>query len=97
MNEFVYSDIFETKGIEYIIVIGFLLLIIPFWIMLNRPLKLKTKVSRAVGALSEQILRIPQGLFFNKNHTWSSLEKSGLVRIGVDDLLLHLTGGIEIE
>jgi len=97
MNEFVYTDIFDTKGIEYIIVIVFLLLIIPFWIMLNRPLNLKAKVSKAVGVLSEQILRIPQGLFFSKNHTWTHLEKSGLARIGMDDLLLHLTGGVEIE
>ena len=97
MSEFVYTDIFDTKGIEYIIVIVFLLLIIPFWIMLNRPLNLKVKVSKAAGILSEQILRIPQGLFFSKNHTWTHLEKSGLARIGMDDLLLHLTGGVEIE
>ena len=35
------QDIFDTKGIEYIVVIGFLLLIIPFWMILNKPLKLK--------------------------------------------------------
>ncbi len=97
MNEFIYSDIFDTKGIEYIIVIGFLMLIIPFWIMLNRPLKLETRVSGALGILTAQILRIPQGLFFNKNHTWTHLEKSGLARIGMDDLLLHLTGGVELK
>lgn len=97
MNEFVYTDIFDTKGIEYIIVIVFLLLIIPFWIMLNRPLNLKAKVSKAVGVLSAQMLRIPQGLFYSKNHTWTFLEKSGLARVGMDDLLLHLTGGVELQ
>ncbi|MCK5134580.1 MAG: glycine cleavage system protein H [Bacteroidales bacterium] len=97
MNQFMYSDIFDTKGIEYLIVIGFLLLIVPFWIMLNRPLNLKAKVSKAVGILSEQILRIPQGLFYSKSHTWTFLEKSGLAAVGMDDLLLHLTGGVELQ
>lgn len=97
MDQFVYSDIFETKGIEYIIVIIFLLLIIPFWMLLNKPLKLKTKVGEVLGALSAQVLRLPQGLFYNKNHTWSHLEKSGLASVGLDDLLLHLTGGVELE
>jgi len=92
-----YSDIFETKGLEYIIVIGFLLLIIPFWMILNKPLNLKTKVVEALEVISVQALRIPQGLFYNKNHTWSHLEKTGLASVGMDDLLLHLTGGIELE
>ena len=39
MNQFVYSDIFDTKGIEYIVVISFLLLIIPIWRLLNKPVK----------------------------------------------------------
>lgn len=97
MEQFVYSDIFATKGIEYIIVIAFLLLIIPFWRMLNRPVKLKETVGASIQALNLKALRIPQGLFFNKNHTWSHLEKSGVASIGMDDLLLHLTGGVELK
>jgi glycine cleavage system H protein len=97
MNQFFYTDIFDTKGIEYLVVIGFLLLIIPFWIMLNRPLKLKARVGQALGALTARVLRIPQGLFYHRNHTWTHLERSGLAMIGLDDLLLHLTGGVELE
>jgi len=97
MDAFSYTDIFDTKGIEYLIVIGFLILTIPVWIWLNRPLKLKSKARQAAGILSERILNIPQGLMYNHNHTWAFLEKSGLARIGVDDLLLHLTGGVQIE
>ncbi len=95
MEQFVYSDIFETKGIEYIIVIIFLLLIIPFWGFLNRPVK--AKVGSALKAINLQALRIPKGLYFNKNHTWSHLEKSGVASVGMDDLLLHLTGGVELN
>jgi len=96
MDPFVYSDIFDTKGIEYIIVIFFLLLIIPFWRWLARPVKQQVPVARAVRALTADILKVPQGLYFNRNHTWSSLEPEGAARIGVDDLLLHLTGGVEV-
>ena len=97
MDAFSYTDIFDTKGIEYLIVIGFLLLIIPFWVLLNRPLKLKEKAWETAGILSERILRIPQGLMYSCNHTWTFLEKSGLARVGIDDLLLHLTGGVQLE
>lgn len=97
MNQFVYSDIFDTKGIEYIVVISFLLLIIPVWRMLNKPVKDSARVGEALQALTMKGLRIPQGLLFNKNHTWSHLEKSGVASVGMDDLLLHLTGGVELK
>ncbi|MDX2429984.1 MAG: hypothetical protein QNK35_03560 [Bacteroides sp.] len=97
MEQFTYSDIFDTKGIEYIIVIFFLLLIIPVWKLLNRPVKKSSSIGDALQALTLKALRIPQGLMFNKNHTWSFLEKSGVASVGMDDLLLHLTGGVELK
>ena len=48
MEQFVYSDIFDTKGIEYIIVIFFFMLLIPFWYLLNRPAKLKKAAGDAI-------------------------------------------------
>lgn len=97
MDGFTYIDIFDTKGIEYLIIIAFLILIIPFWIIINKPLKIKEKVWEALGILSENILRIPRGLFYSKNHTWTHLEKSGNAIVGLDDLLLHLTGKVEFS
>jgi len=97
MEPFVYHDIFDTKGIEYIVVIFFLLLLIPAWVFLNRPLKRKESPVHATGILTAGILRVPQGLFFNRNHLWTSLEPSGMARIGADDLLLHLTGGVQLD
>lgn len=97
MDGFTYTNIFETKGIEYLVIICFLLLIIPFWRSLNKPLKMKAKVQDVIGVLSENILRIPQGLFYSKNHTWTHMEKSGYATVGLDDLLLHITGGVKIN
>lgn len=96
MDGFTYTDIFDTKGVEYLIIIGFLVLIIPFWILLNKPLQLKNTFRRAFGVLSESVLRIPQGLFYSKNHTWTQLEKTGYAKIGLDDLLMHITGPVEV-
>ena len=97
MEQFVFHDIFDTKGIEYIIVIGFFLVLIPFWYLLNRPVKALEPAGEALKALSLENLRIPRGLFFNRNHTWSHLETSGVASVGLDDLLLHLTGGVELR
>jgi glycine cleavage system H protein len=97
MEPFVYSDIFDTKGIEYIIVILFFMLLIPFWRLLNRPVKLKETTGSALEAINLQTLKIPQGLLFNRNHTWSHMAKSGAASVGMDDLLLHLTGGVELN
>lgn len=96
MDAFSYTDIFDTKGIEYLIIIAFLLLIIPFWRLLNRPIKARYRFKDTNESFSEKTLKVPQGLLFNKNHAWAHLEKSGVARIGLDDLLLHLTGEVEI-
>jgi glycine cleavage system H protein len=97
MDGFTYYNLFETKGIEYIIIIAFLLLIIPFWTMINRPLKLSGKIMKAFSTLTASILRVPQGVFFSDKHTWTHLERSGNARVGIDDLLLHLTGDVNVS
>ncbi len=34
----------------------------------------------------------PEGLFYDRSHTWTFMEKDGRVRIGVDDFIQHVTG-----
>jgi glycine cleavage system H protein len=97
MDEFTYTNIFDTKGIEYLVVIAFLLLIIPFWRLLNKPIKAKVTAMEALGIISENILKIPQGFFYSRNHAWTYLEKSGLAKVGLDDLLAHITGSITVN
>jgi len=97
MDGFSYNNIFDTKGIEYLVIIAFLLLLIPFWLALNRQVQIKSQIQRALGVLSASILKIPQGIFYSKNHTWAYLEKSGTAKVGLDDLLLHITGEVSIR
>jgi glycine cleavage system H protein len=95
MDGFSYNNIFDTKGIEYLIIIAFLSLIIPFWMIINKQAGVKLQIRNALGVLSDSILRIPKGLFFSKNHTWAFLERSGNAKVGLDDFLLHITGEIK--
>ena len=43
-------------------------------------------------ALNENIIAAPKGLYFDKTHTWAFMEKDGIVRVGVDDFIQHITG-----
>jgi glycine cleavage system H protein len=97
MDGFTYNNIFETKGIEYLVIIAFLLLLIPFWISLNRQVKIKKQMRKAMGMLSLGILKVEQGIFYSRNHTWAYLEKSGIAKVGLDDLLLHITGEVKVR
>ena len=97
MEGFSYSDIFATKGMEYVIIIAFLALLIPFWVVLNKQVKVNKQIQRALGFLSASILKIPQGLFYSQNHTWMYMEKSGAAKVGLDDLLMHITGEVKFS
>ena len=65
--------------------------------MLNRKITIKEQLQKAIGVLSLGRLKIEQGIFYNKNHTWAFLEKSGVAKVGMDDLLLHITGEVKVR
>jgi glycine cleavage system H protein len=96
MDGYSYYNIFETKGIEYLLIIAFLLLLVPFSILLNRKVKISQKIREVTNFLTSGILKVPQGIFYNQNHTWAHLAKTGVADVGVDDLLLHLTGEVKL-
>lgn len=97
MDGFTYHNIFETKGIEYVAIIAFFAILVPFWIILNRQVKATKQLQRKLGVLTASALRVPQGIFFNKNHTWTHLDSKGVAKVGMDDLLLHLTGELKFS
>jgi glycine cleavage system H lipoate-binding protein len=52
------------------------------------------------SAFNENIILSPNGLFYDKSHTWAFMERDGLVRIGADDFIQHITGiitGIRVK
>ena len=96
MEGFTYQNIFDTKGIEYIFVILFLTVLIPFWLLLNRRSK-KASLVKEAFAISLDSLRIPRGVFFSRNHTWMHMNKSGSAKVGLDDMLMHAAGQVNID
>lgn len=96
MDGYTYVNIFDTKGIEYIIIIVFLLSIIPFYLVLNKKEEIYAEFSKMKMRLSEKIRAIPNGIFYSRNHAWAFLQKTGIARIGADDLVLHMAGANKI-
>ena len=43
---------------------------------------------------SKQSVQLPKGLYYDKSHTWTYMEKDGLVKVGIDDFLQHVTGPV---
>lgn len=81
-------DIFATKGVEYLLVLGFLAVLVLFIrLFLSRP--------AAVAAPAGQVSRwftMPGELFFHRGHTWARPEGNDLVRVGLDDFAQKLVG-----
>ncbi len=47
-----------------------------------------------MAAFSLKSLVTPAGILFDKGHTWAFMEKNGIVKVGIDDFLQHITGPI---
>jgi glycine cleavage system H lipoate-binding protein/ABC-type phosphate transport system substrate-binding protein len=46
------------------------------------------------NVLNENTVTVPKGLYFDKTHTWAFMEQNGVVKVGIDDFLQHVTGTI---
>ncbi|MBT3252564.1 MAG: hypothetical protein HN995_07490 [Candidatus Marinimicrobia bacterium] len=88
MPNLFYNDIFATKGIEYLLIISFFLVFIPFYSFLK-------EVEGPLFSLAK--VRLPRGVFFDKTHTWAYLKSAGQVQVGVDDFLAALTGPVSLQ
>jgi len=47
-----------------------------------------------MAAFNLKSLITPAGILFDKGHTWVFMEKNGIVKVGIDDFLQHITGPI---
>lgn len=83
----------KTVAILVLLITG--LALITFY-LIRRLQKSKSNITGAnfepVPLLRADNIRIPLGLFFDRSHTWAYLERDGLVKIGIDDFLQHITG-----
>jgi glycine cleavage system H protein len=93
MENFSRIDIFDTQGIVYLFVIGYLIIFTAFWNIAAKKGQVVERVKK-LKVLSASALRIPQGLFHNRFHTWTHLDGSGEARIGLDDFIQHIVGDV---
>jgi glycine cleavage system H lipoate-binding protein len=87
-----YVDIFATKGIEYLIVIGFLLTLIVFWRFLNRSAVARGKEASASRNAPPLWFRIVDGLYFHQGHSWARVIDRETAVVGIDDFAQKLVG-----
>jgi len=92
MEGFTYVDIFATKGLEYLLVIGFLLALTPFWRILRTPARAGMEAMRRAIASVAQWFSLPEGLFYHQGHSWLLPQGAELVKVGVDDFAQKLVG-----
>lgn len=85
-------DIFATKGLEYLIVIGYLVLLVAFWQLLRRPTADSpgntTRTVRVPGL--PFTLRADVG--YHQGHGWARPIDGSVVRVGLDDFARQLLG-----
>ena len=94
MEIFRYVDIYATKGIEYLIVIGFL----ASFVFFCRYLALRGGGSGGGGRPCSEIVewfRVPEGVRFHQGHSWMKEEDAATVRVGIDDFAQKLVGKVE--
>lgn len=51
-------------------------------------------IRKDVAVINENSFQVPQGLFFDKSHTWAFMERDGRVKIGMNDFLPRITGNL---
>jgi glycine cleavage system H lipoate-binding protein len=91
-------DLFATKGIEYILVIGYLLTLILYWGFLRvyspeRPAAAEVPAGQPrLGSGTGDWFEIPEGFHFHRGHTWALPDAGNVFRVGIDDFAQKLLG-----
>ncbi len=92
MEGFSYVDLFATKGIEYLLVIGFLLALIVYWRYLNRTEKAAVPAPAGAGVSRAGWFQLQKGLYYHQGHTWAQPEEDNVVKVGIDDFAQKFLG-----
>ena len=92
MENFGYIDMFATKGIEYILVIGFLILFVAYWVWMNRSTNAQASKLARQPVTSHDWFHLMKGRYYHQGHSWVIPQNRNVVRIGIDDFAQKLLG-----
>jgi glycine cleavage system H lipoate-binding protein len=89
-------DPFPTKGVEYLLVLGYLAVFVPFVWLLSRIGGQPAPEQRVVGPSSRPRLAtwfgLPDAFLLHRGHTWAVPEGNGIFKVGMDDFAHRLIG-----
>jgi glycine cleavage system H lipoate-binding protein/ABC-type phosphate transport system substrate-binding protein len=98
------SVLISEKEVDHAGTSGWILVLVSLVVagLMFLPLVLFRKKRTAIAAedfstspiLNQAMVSAPSGVFFDKTHTWAFMEKDGLVKLGIDDFILHITGSL---
>jgi glycine cleavage system H protein len=77
-----------TKATEYLIAIGFMLMFIVFWRVLNAP-------RRPLRESVAQSFEFIKGIFAHPSHTWAEAVQPNVVNVGMDKFTSSVFGSIQ--
>jgi glycine cleavage system H lipoate-binding protein len=87
-----FIDIYATKGIEYLVVIAFLVAFAVFVHFLFR-----SRARESPAALPDHLtrFRIPDGFYFHRGHGWLRPESASVATLGLNDFAQKLVGKVD--
>lgn len=83
-------EFLATKGIEYIVVIVYLLMLLPLGWWLAR--SMRATAGQGVSTPARGWFDVPPDLHYHRGHTWAKPEPDHTFRVGVDDFTRRLLG-----
>jgi glycine cleavage system H lipoate-binding protein len=70
------------------------LMVLPVILLRKKRTAIVAEDFKVSASLNEATLSAPAGVFFDKTHTWAFMEKDGMVKLGIDDFIQHITGSL---
>ncbi len=89
--QYQWVDLFATKGIEYILVILFLISIVPVWRLVRGPVRAGMRLVGRAASVLWGWFNFPQGIYYHQGHSWA-LPEDGVLKVGLDDFAQKLLG-----
>ena len=94
------GDLYATKGIEYLIVVAYMLLMAGVLVFFSRraPRTVATQAPRP-GAWVTQWFALAEGYHFHPGHSWAAATDDDVVTVGLDDFAAQFVGapdGLEL-